>query len=804
MDKMTQLPQKVFIVKFTHSMKYLLCSLVFLCLSANSQELTRQFSDLENWKFSTNGVRFGNTQRDIKIQRTWRGASQRGPISVAGIINRDTLRFGLQYTVPLPQDTISLSFDFKNQNLETLNLRLYFYGEKERFIDSLVFPLHPEGHNHVRFNNLTGAEWVEVTLDGQRGTLGRDTVSFQILDARIEAKNHDLDEWFRSLNLDLNVESLYPLKKITGLDELENKKIIGIGESVHGSQNIWREKAEIVRKLFSKNVKLICYEAPVDQCLNWDLYVRGIHPYSYRDVIYEDVKSFADNEDLVRFLDEIRKENGTRKEADKIRVVGLDLRSTNSYFYHYFLAYQELCKDSHSLAPLILKMSELSYNNLYYKFDFKQRPYQQLDTIANKRFSNLASMLASDKKLKSLMQEKDYQFLSDILQLEVPTIEDNKYWDFDRDLYMWRTFQKALLDYAPGENDRAVILAHSLHLCRTGHERHSVSDLLKSRSLGSYIAENYPDDYWSVSFHVGGGVIRTVEYKALDAFNMETLEGIGRLKQPVRGSFESAARDVSFDSFYCRSSDLGNDWYAFRMVGNKLDESQFHTLSKERFDAFVYMDESTRYMPTPLHSYTDVGHLVDSLKLQNIPYSNTCAHYVDYLDLAVPKEFRYKDFGGGPIYLHNISPIENQASPLGLFESKDRECLMIFTPASHLSNMSIEEARLYELRKALGISTHGELQVSKGNIVKLFRNLEGDIWELKSDEYAQETFNADSVAEIWADTNFNFSGKYYMNKQVLIIEKNDKVWLIYGYYTDKGIAHQDTYRKGIESVFKFH
>ncbi len=143
-------------------------------------------------------------------------------------------------------------------------------------------------------------------------------------------------------------------------------------------------------------------------------------------------------------------------------------------------------------------------------------------------------------------------------------------------------------------------------------------------------------------------------------------------------------------------------------------------------------------MPTPLHSYTNVGHLIDSLKLQNIPYSNTCTHYVDYLDLAVPNEFRYKDFGGRSIYLRNISPIENQASPLGLFESKDKECLMIFTPASHLSNMSVEEARLYELRKALGISTHGELQISKGNIVKLFRNLEGDVWELKSDEYTKK------------------------------------------------------------------
>lgn len=51
---------------------------------------------------------------------------------------------------------------------------------------------------------------------------------------------------------------------------------------------------------------------------------------------------------------------------------------------------------------------------------------------------------------------------------------------------------------------------------------------------------------------------------------------------------------------------------------------------------------------------------------------------------------------------------------------------------------------------------------------------------------------------------FSFSGKNYMHKQVLIIEKDEKVWLIYCYYTDKGIANRDKYRKGIESFVKFH
>jgi erythromycin esterase-like protein len=644
---------------------------------------------------------------------------------------------------------------------------------------------------------------VEVTLDGQRTALGYDTVSFQILDARIEANNCNLDEWFRSLNFDLNVTSLYPLTKITGLDELKNKKIIGLGESVHGSQNLFREKAEIVRKLLDKNVKLVCYEAPVDRCLNWDLYVRGIHPYSYRNVIFEDVKSFTDNEDLILFLDEIRKENATRKEADKIHIVGLDLRSEQNYFYHYFLAYQKLGRDKQFLSPLMLKMSNLKYDNVNYKISLAQKPFYQLDTTASTRFRNLAGMVLSEKKLKALMQEKDYGFLLDILQLEVPTNKDDEYGDIDRDLYMWRIFQKALLHYAPDENERAIICAHSLHLSRTGYERHSVREMIKIRSLGSYIAENYPDDYWSVSFHVGGGIIRTIEYKMLDLFNVEALEGIGRLEQPVQGSFERAAQDVSFDRFYCKSSDLGSSLYTYRMIGNTLEKNQFYALSKDRFDAYVYIDESTRYPPNPLNSYVN-SHFIDSLRLQDIPYSKTCPNDLDHLDLTVPEKFRYKDLRGHHIHLDNISLLEDQSSTFGLFESKDKECLMLFTPASHLPDKNVEEVRVYEWSKLLEMPTGQEHQTGLKNLEKLFSTLESDIWESKSAEYAKKTYNADSVAEIWTDTNFYFSGKYYMRKQVFIIGKNEKVFLIYCYYTDKGIANQDKYRKGIESFLKFH
>ncbi len=257
--------------------------------------------------------------------------------------NHPFLQFELQHSVPLPRDSISISFDFKSRRLDSLALKLYLYGESERFIDSLVFSLQPDGHNLLQFNN-TDAEWMEITLDG-RSAYRSDTISFQILDAGLRAKNQDIDEWFRSMDFDIDAASLFPLKKVTVLDELNNKRIIGLGESVHGSRTLFEEKAEIAQKLFDKNVTLICFEDPVDVCLNWDLYVQGVHPYRYRDIILKDLNSsLTDAADMVRFLDQIREINTTRKEGDKIHIVGLDLRSDKSNFYHYFMAHKNLSR----------------------------------------------------------------------------------------------------------------------------------------------------------------------------------------------------------------------------------------------------------------------------------------------------------------------------------------------------------------------------------------------------------------------------------------------------------------------------
>ena len=789
----------------------LLLALISVCSLANAQGLTEQFRDFDSWQFVSNGFRLPDDKKAGPLFEASRPPSRFS--NFAG--------FTIQNDIFLPDDSIAVSLDFHSRNLEFLSLKMYLYGNNEQFLDSLIFHLNTNGQNLIEFNNAN-AKWMEIVLEGKSSNAS-DTVSFRILDAGIQAKNRNIDEWFKSLNFDIDLASLFPLKKITELDELKNKKIIGLGESVHGSRTIKQEKIEIVQKLLNENVKLICFEESVDVCLNWDLYIQGIHPYSYRYTILDELRNdFSDAADYVKFLDHLREVNSTRKKNDRIHIVGLDLRQGKDNFFHYFIAYKKLSKDKEFLSQLILKIDSLQYDNLFYtKWGNLSRIgiNMQMDSLVLK-FSRLADYLKYEKKLQSMMQENDYRFLIDVLLMEVPTFDDaNEVKTIDRDSIMWNIFQKALLRYAPAKNDRAVIMSHSLHLSRERRKRYgSVSGLMEIKSLGSYIAETYPDDYWVISFTVGGGDIKSFD-PIINFFRDNNLTGIEKLQEPPFGSFERAAKNIVLNRFYCNSSDLNGDLYTYRFLGNRAGKAQFYYFPRNRFDGYVYLNESTASQAigfTNLHPYADIVNMIDSMKLHYTPYSKSFGYDIDSLDVTVPKDFTYKN-------VKRLTRLCGAIVAVGLFESKDKNCLIIVDQSllyyDRNNQVSQEFLRLPkpDFKEVVRLELWGALKMSlrpseierplnggtKSNSDLQYQAFYDKVVEFKSSEYAKKTFNADNAAEFYHDIGIYFSGRYYTHKQVVIMGKNRNVLRIYCYYTDEGFANREKYRNAVESVLRF-
>ncbi|MDR2037172.1 MAG: erythromycin esterase family protein [Bacteroidales bacterium] len=785
-------------------LRILLLLLIFtnFCLDVKSQDPVEHFPDFDYWKSINYGFLIETGQKsDFLCELTYKQNK---------IIPFTSVWFNLEYSIPLPQDSIFTSWSFKSYSLDSLKLKLFFYGENEEFLDSLIYTLDPNGHNHIGFFNAK-ATWMNIVLDGRNFSV-RDSASLQIHEAGIRAANHNLKDWFRSLDFDLDVASLIPLEKVAGLDELKNKKIIGLGESVHGTETVFGEKARIARKLLSdSNVKLICFENGVDVCLNWDLYVRGIHPYEYRYKILEDQKeTFSDAVGTVTLLDHIREVNSTRKERDKIRIVGLDLRLEKEYFFYYFLAYKGLIRDKESLSQLLLKMDTLEYNNLFYLNNIRAAS----DTL-KLHFHRLADEVKSERKLKTVIPENEYRFLLDILQLKVPTYSDrkNKTRQIDRDWWMWKIFRQAVSCYAPEVTDRVVIFSHSLHVSRTYHPKHAKSGFINKRSLGSYIAGHYAEDYWAVSFHVGNG--ESKYYDGTLSMVAKYLEAIGKeeFQEPLWGSFEKSAKNTLLEKFYCRSNNLNNDRYMlYRMIGNRVDKAQFYPLSKDRFDGYVFINQATssqtcrsdtRYLNFP---YPDMGRYLDSLKISRTPYSKSFAFDTDCFSISISGDLRYRNV--------RLETVAN--AKFGFFESKDRNFLVFFEDQVFLYKKGVDglgTLRKQDLKKRFVYDFMGRYYfttayyMDKADHEKVNHNywtLYGDMLDHQDEEYAQRAFNADQMVEYNDDANFSFLGKRYTHKKVIAIGKNENLIRIYCYYTDQGYADKEKYQKSIESILKFN
>lgn len=126
---------------------------------------------------------------------------------------------------------------------------------------------------------------------------------------------------------------------LTRINELKDKKIIGLGECTHGSQEL---KTAVIQ--FSKNLiqngdcRFVLLEAPVDALLLVDAYIQGIISSPDIEKQIKEIMQmfFTNNSELMGFVDWLKEYNKTS--LRKVHLSGMDYKDIISpYFYDYLL-----------------------------------------------------------------------------------------------------------------------------------------------------------------------------------------------------------------------------------------------------------------------------------------------------------------------------------------------------------------------------------------------------------------------------------------------------------------------------------
>ncbi|MDD3901773.1 MAG: erythromycin esterase family protein [Dysgonamonadaceae bacterium] len=712
----------------------------------------------------------------------------------------------------LPKDSVHFSFYCSSLKVDSLLLKLKLYRNNEEFLEQLIFPLNMNGMNKVSLKN-TDATVMDVHIYG-KSMIRYDSISLKINDFKMFTSGQNLYHALQQYTPVIKNSDAVPLPLIGALNDFKNKKIIGLGESIHGSRSIQEEKKNIIEKLCEdKSIKLICFEAGFDMVMNWDLYIHGVLPESYQNRIMEEVSgSFSEAELTVELLNRLRTINRNRQNTDKIHVVGLDLRRNDYYVFEYFEAYKNIEKSEKFLDDVLMKMDTLSYNQQ--GFYYAKRAKGSMDIIEEgweiiperKRFYALIDLLEKNEKLKKLMGEKNFNFFVEAISLNIPTEKDafeNIAIARKRDEYMWKVLQHAITTYAPNESDRIIIDAHSMHLSRI-YNPHSITHTFAIKNLGVYTTESYGNDFHTVTFCVGSGKYKT--------YNKGSI-GEGRLQRPVHGSFEWVADKVDYGKFYCQNTDFSSIT-SLRYIANIALINQFYPLSKFRFDGYVYLNESTPCTPIQYNKSSENKRIirkrnyVDSIKVLYAPYK--AYKYKIYVDsvsnvkITMPEGFRWKEF----FYMYDLNGNLNYPTTFrGFFESNDKNCIVVidnpqfplnFPPLNGIINKKDIET---ETKKSFS-QIPGFNQIPEKNNETL---IEKHI-KYRTKIYAKKVFNADRVAEstlsIPLSDKILVLGQYNFG-EAIFIEKDGGTVILKCFYTNKGFKNKRKYRTGIESLVRF-
>lgn len=810
--------------------------LIHSCLNANAQSLINNlaYNDLHNWDFYSKPFYVRRNDTTQKRNNFHVFFSKRYYDMVTNWGNRDKPgTFEITSSLIIPKDSIQFSFRCNSLKIDSLFLKINLYKNNEEFLDKLAYPLNMNGVNKISFRN-TEATVMEVNIQG-KSIQRYDSISLEIIDFKVNTTNKEpLSQIVENQNFHINNMDVIPLFDIDKFEDFKTKKIIGLGESIHGSRSINEKKIGITEKLCEdKNLKLVCFEAGIDLVMNWDLYIQGILPESYRQKIEDEVTgSFQEPEIITEFLRKLRTINKKRKTEDKIHVVGLDIRQNAFYVVEYLRAYRNMRRQDDFLNDVLLKIDTLNYNQLGHYFSEITIGKGGVNSgrkiiPESRRYTSLIPVMENDKSLKILMGENNYRYFTEGLLLNIPTVEDNSE-DSDigerRDFIMWQVLQLAIDCYAPKDKDRIVINSHNMHMSKSYNPYNLTTN---TKGLGVYITENYHDDYLAVSFLAGTG-----KYKTFNSVTMKV--GVADLQIPPKGSFEQAAGQLYFNEFYCKQSDL--EYFAsFRFTGNAAKKnSQFYPFSLRRFDGYVYINNSVPCSPLEWRlneknlREQDTRMYISSIREENTPYTKFDYH-IYFPDstikshIATPEGFRWKK--------RTLTPFGNNDKHYiikGFFESKDQECIILINNTLQLNStmytrqknkkMSFHD-RMEEEYARRGIIAHAEeifiesfslksgleddeeYQKNKYSLMRRYLRFRDDI-------YAKEVFNADKVIEIPLritgddDINLKPLGDFTHGEAILLGKKDATVRLNI-FYTEKGYRQKEKYRKAIESLVAF-
>ncbi|WP_282088329.1 erythromycin esterase family protein [Aquimarina algiphila] len=422
---------------------------------------------------------------------------------------------------------------------------------------------------------------------------------------RRKVRKDSVISWIKSTSIPLqSVKAKTELIDLMGLNPiLEDVQIVGLGETSHGTKEIFQMKHRMLEFLVKEmGFTIFAIEASHVGCKpinDYVLYGKG----SSREVLTAQGFWIWNTEEVIDMVEWMRDYNLSAPEHKKVKFIGIDTQMVA-----LDLAYERAVNfvEKTNTNRLLKVDIDSLFQRLKNKPDRNDMSLQRQEL-----YTVLSYLIVNEIKLIDQTSKQEYQqIIADVKKIiqgvEVADRGYKKTFDFNvRDEYMAQTVVEILQKEKPGT--KMVLWAHNTHISK--NTKTKVNG--KTRPLGSILKEYIAEKYYAIGFSTNQGSFRAMNYNTKEKrYDKNAVFSLPPAKEEsLDWYFTQANKDIFFIDFIKSSRSktittfLNQERKSYRGGASwSLDYSilpAFDISPGKSFDGMIFIKETSHSILTP-------------------------------------------------------------------------------------------------------------------------------------------------------------------------------------------------------------
>ena len=528
----------------------------------------------------------------------------------------------LPYQQEVPENA-KITLTYKSENLKSIKLVTSLFDERENKIrsDTLFMPDINIWNTCYEGISLKGSRFLmlELMAEGIDSTYlindkaTSDSIAYRT--AHIDSTcNQNL--WIDNIHIELdgidicrytereilepcriNPEKIIPIEdenSFSNIPEMKEKKIIALGETIHGSEAFNELFYQIVKYQVQHNqCKLIMLELDMSLTLPLNSYIQGNENFNVDSVLYDIRYATFSYQQLKNVLLFLKTYNQSAEK--KVHLIGIDTRIDDVIVFPglYISEYLYMLNKNHNHKQIDTVCYELRVYNKINGKDIYASKGEEIKKI-EKDFLSKKMMTDTELKIFSYCYQNHIRVFEDMAYKDLTTQPKlKKQLQINREIWMFDN-AKFFIDLICGqdEDSKVLIYGHSGHLGLK-------EDGTIPYTFGQYMRDFYRDKYYCTGLITNEGSFRTV---------LDRVFTVMQLKQDPK-SIESELSNFAGNCLYVPVQSVSVPHTRIRNIGLNYENNQFKTVTPAiYFDAIIYKKETeaAKSWPGVLGTYNDI------------------------------------------------------------------------------------------------------------------------------------------------------------------------------------------------------